>query len=98
MSGQAPPVPPAFKGRRNGNGYIGLATLFELEKIDDQTYQSAYPAYSPGGGVRAFGGHVYAQAVLAAAKTVEGGFVCHVRDYPLSSLLPEGVKAVGFRL
>lgn len=59
-----------------------------LEKINSSTYRSVTAAFEPGGGShrpwinghkpRAFGGHVYAQAVYAAAQTVAKGFVVHV--------------------
>jgi hypothetical protein len=41
-------------------------------------FRSTYPAYSPGGFTRAFGGHVYAQAAVAASRTVKKGFTVHV--------------------
>jgi hypothetical protein len=62
----------------NGNTYAPFKTLMGLRKLDDWTFESTHPAYSPGGFTRAYGGHVYAQAVLAAARTVKKGFVVHV--------------------
>lgn len=62
----------------NGNGYTDLTTLFQLTRLDEWTFRSAFPAYSPGNFTRAFGGHVYAQAALAAGRTVKGGFCVHV--------------------
>ena len=58
-----------------------------LEKITETTFRSKTAAFAPGGNLvralpterkRTFGGHVYAQAVLAASKTLEDGFVVHV--------------------
>jgi acyl-CoA thioesterase len=63
---------------RNGNEYTAFVKLMSLTKINETTYESACPAYSPGGFTRAFGGHVYAQAAYAAAHTVKEGFVLHV--------------------
>jgi hypothetical protein len=62
----------------NGNTYAPFKTLMGLRNLDDWTFESTHPAYSPGGFTRAYGGHVYAQAVLAAARTVKSGFVVHV--------------------
>ncbi|GAB7357861.1 hypothetical protein MBLNU230_g0032t1 [Neophaeotheca triangularis] len=66
----------------DGNQYLPFADLMELEKINEVTYRSTALPFSPGGqapgGVkRAYGGHVYAQAVWAAAQTVGEGFVVH---------------------
>jgi hypothetical protein len=66
----------------NGNKYVPFVTLMGLRKLDEWTFQSAYPAYSPGGFTRAYGGHVYAQSALAAARTVRPGFVIHVNVPP----------------
>jgi hypothetical protein len=78
----------------NGNAYTPLTELMALRRADDDpgreggtaaaaagpwTFLSRSPAYSPGGFTRAFGGHVFAQAGLAAARTVRAGFVLHVR-------------------
>jgi hypothetical protein len=87
-SGSTSAVPEAFRGRKNGNGYISLTTLFAVTRIDDWTYESSYPAYSPGNGVRSFGGHFFAQAVVAAAETVNPGFVVHVSRSIRSTCLP----------
>jgi acyl-CoA thioesterase len=62
----------------NGNAYTDFTVLMALTKINEKTYESASPAYSPGGFTRAFGGHAYAQAAYAAAHTVKKGFVLHV--------------------
>jgi acyl-CoA thioesterase len=44
-----------------------------------QKFMSVNPSFCPDGGYRAaFGGHVYAQAVWAAARTVGEGMVVHV--------------------
>lgn len=65
----------------NGNRYIPFTELLRLEKTAaaDQTFKSLTKAFSPGGGTSAYGGHVFAQAVWAAAHTVKEGFVVHVR-------------------
>jgi acyl-CoA thioesterase len=68
----------------NGNAYSSLKELFAITEIEaDSTeevkvYESIHPAFGPGNIQRAFGGHVYAQAVVAAAKTVKSGFAVHV--------------------
>ncbi|KAI5251464.1 Thioesterase/thiol ester dehydrase-isomerase [Aureobasidium subglaciale] len=62
---------------RHGNGYVPFVDLIALEKVDETTYRSTALPFSPNGSGRAYGGHVYAQAVWAAAKTVEAGFVIH---------------------
>ncbi|KAF2451393.1 acyl-CoA thioesteras-like protein [Karstenula rhodostoma CBS 690.94] len=52
--------------------------VMQLEKIDDGTFRSVTKAYSPTGGENGtYGGHVYAQAVWAAAQTVDDGFLIH---------------------
>jgi hypothetical protein len=79
----------------NGNAYTPFAELMALRRADGgappaagggaaapRAFLSRRPAYSPGGFTRAFGGHVYAQAALAAARTVRPGFVLHVRVPP----------------
>lgn len=63
----------------DGNECLPFADMIALEKINDSTYRSIAMPFSPGGGGRAYGGHVYAQAVWAAAQTVKAGFVIHVR-------------------
>ncbi len=52
--------------------------LMAIDRIDVNTFCSIARPFAPGGGDRAFGGHVYAQAVYAAAQTVEEGFLVHV--------------------
>lgn len=71
----------------NGNGYETFVKLMSLEQTGPNSFKSAFPAYSPGGGTRAYGGHVYAQAALAAARTVGEGFVIHVCT-SIEQLLP----------
>lgn len=53
------------------------ASTNEPEKIE--RFRSLATPYPPGHGNRSFGGHVYAQSAYAASKTVEKGFVVHVR-------------------
>jgi acyl-CoA thioesterase len=64
----------------NANGeVVPFAELMRLEKIDESTFRSTVSAYAPTGGENgAYGGHVYAQSVWAAAQTVKEGFVVHV--------------------
>jgi len=62
----------------DGNEYLPFANMIALEKINEATYRSIALPFSPGGSGRAYGGHVYAQAVWAAAQTVSKGFVVHV--------------------
>ncbi|GAM90597.1 hypothetical protein ANO11243_086420 [Dothideomycetidae sp. 11243] len=61
----------------DGNEYLPFAELMAIEKINSVTYRSIAKPFSPGGFGRAYGGHVYAQAVWAAAQTVPEGFVVH---------------------
>lgn len=78
-------VQPSHDGKGNP---VSFATLMALEKINGNTWRSLTAAFEPGGGShrpwggghkpRAFGGHVYAQAMYAAAMTVAEGFVVHV--------------------
>ena len=63
----------------DGNEYLPFVDMLALEKINESTYRSIAMPFSPGGMGRAYGGHVYAQAVWAAAQTVGNGFVVHVR-------------------
>lgn len=62
----------------NGNVYATFADLMKLQRLDDNTFQSLTKAFSPGNETTAYGGHVFAQAVWAAAQTVKEGFVVHV--------------------
>ncbi|PNS19303.1 hypothetical protein CAC42_2480 [Sphaceloma murrayae] len=61
----------------NGNEYLPFSDMIAVEKINESTYRSKAMPFSPGGGGRAYGGHVYAQAVWAAAQTVGKDFVIH---------------------
>ena len=62
----------------NGNVDAPFTRLMALERVDANTFKSTFPAFSPGQMTRAFGGHVYAQSALAAAKTVGEGFLIYV--------------------
>ncbi|KAH0345972.1 Thioesterase/thiol ester dehydrase-isomerase, partial [Aureobasidium melanogenum] len=62
---------------RHGNSYLPFVDLVALEKVDDTTFRSIAPPFSPNAVGRAYGGHVYSQAVWAAAQTVKPGFVIH---------------------
>lgn len=53
-----------------------------LKSIGDDVFQSLTAAWPPAPFQRAFGGHVYAQAMYAASRTVEKGLVLHVRFAP----------------
>jgi hypothetical protein len=70
----------------NGNTYQDLKDLLKLVRVNDWHFESASPAYSPGGFTRAFGGHVYAQSAYAAGKTVKEGMVIHVSSLFFSLL------------
>ena len=59
----------------NGNEYIAFHELMQLEKLDDWKFSSITKPFSPSGSTAAYGGHVYAQAVYAASKTVTDGMV-----------------------
>lgn len=69
---------------------ISWKRLMALKEIGDDTFESLTPAWPPAPFKRAFGGHVYAQAVVAASKTVSDGLVVHVgavfRDNKASSV------------
>lgn len=78
-----------------GNTYLPFQDLIKLEKIDDRTFRSVAPPFTPGGPVgvgRSYGAHVYMQAVWAACQTVKAGFLIHVRhefhDIELGQLIP----------
>lgn len=66
---------------------IGFKDLMLLKSVNADTFISLTSAFQPGGyrrpagSNRAYGGHVYAQAVLAAAKTIPTGFVVHVSRF-----------------
>lgn len=62
----------------DGNEYLPFVDMIALEKINSVTYRSKALPFSPGASGRAYGGHVYAQAVWAAAHTVPEGYVIHV--------------------
>lgn len=81
---------------RHGNGYIPFVDLIALEKVDETTYRSTSLPFSPNGSGRAYGGHVYAQAVWAAAKTVEAGFVIHVSTQSIPR--PISIEAKQFKI
>jgi acyl-CoA thioesterase len=63
--------------------FVDLMALHTLQSEQEaQKFMSLIPAFNAGGGA-AYGGHVYAQAVWAAAQTVGEGMIVHVR-LPLS--------------
>ncbi|KAI1611180.1 acyl-CoA thioesterase [Exophiala viscosa] len=69
MSTQFEPLP--------GDRPISFNRLMALKQNGDDTFESLTGAWPPGPMKRAFGGHVYAQAMYAASKTVAKGFVVH---------------------
>jgi hypothetical protein len=78
----APPDHPPQMTLHSPTYSISFKRLMALETLDSDTYRSIAPAWAPGGGNRAFGGHVYAQAAYAAGKTVPKGMMLHVRMSP----------------
>ncbi|KAK4946694.1 hypothetical protein LTR10_014196 [Elasticomyces elasticus] len=60
-----------------GDKPISFNRLMALKQTGDDTFESLTAAWPPGPMKRAFGGHVYAQAMYAASKTVAEGFVVH---------------------
>ncbi|KIW85964.1 acyl-CoA thioesterase II [Fonsecaea pedrosoi CBS 271.37] len=60
-----------------GNKPISFRRLMALKRVGDNVFESLTPAWPPAPFRRAFGGHVYAQAMYAASKTVEPGLVVH---------------------
>ena len=63
----------ALKGKRP----ISFRQLMALKQIRRDVFESLTPAWPPAPFKRAFGGHVYAQAVYAASRTVDQGLVIH---------------------
>jgi len=70
----------SLKPNHDDNGPVSFATLMALEQVANTTFRSLTAAFEPAGGLfdrpehvppRAFGGFVYAQAVWAAAQTME---------------------------
>jgi acyl-CoA thioesterase len=61
-----------------GKKPVSWRLLMALKQTGDNVFESLTPAWPPAPFTRAFGGHVYAQAVYAASKTVEKGLVVHV--------------------
>ncbi|KAL9083971.1 MAG: hypothetical protein Q9159_005464 [Coniocarpon cinnabarinum] len=72
------------------DGPVSFPELMALEKITETTFRSRTAAFAPGGALvavtaagnerkRTYGGHVFAQAVWAAAQTLSPGvrMVCH---------------------
>lgn len=59
---------------------MSLLPLYSSQhESETQKFMSVNPSFCPDGGSgAAFGGHVYAQAVWAAARTVGEGMVVHV--------------------
>ncbi|KAF2140543.1 uncharacterized protein K452DRAFT_288621 [Aplosporella prunicola CBS 121167] len=61
----------------HGNRYTPFAELMRLERTGDLTFKSVTKGYGIANSSRSYGGHVYAQAVWAAAQTVNEGLVVH---------------------
>lgn len=59
---------------------ISWKQLMALRETGQDTFESLTPAWPPAPFTRTFGGHVYAQAVYAASKTIDAGFFVHVRS------------------
>ncbi|KAF2102395.1 Thioesterase/thiol ester dehydrase-isomerase [Rhizodiscina lignyota] len=71
--------PDPYASPWNGNQYRPFTELMALEKLDDWTFRSIAKPFSPSDATAAYGGHVYAQAVYAASKTVNADLVvCNV--------------------
>ncbi|EXJ75121.1 uncharacterized protein A1O5_01817 [Cladophialophora psammophila CBS 110553] len=60
-----------------GKKPISFRRLMALKKTGENVFESLTPAWPPAPHRRAFGGHVYAQAMYAASKTVDKGLVVH---------------------
>jgi len=78
------PVARMAPATRAAGGMVPFTEVMALERLDDQTFRSCGPAYMTGGPERpnsAYGGHVYAQAALAAGRTVASGMVVHVCEW-----------------
>ncbi|KIV93603.1 acyl-CoA thioesterase II [Exophiala mesophila] len=56
---------------------ISWKKLMALRETGKDTFESLTPAWPPAPFKRTFGGHVYAQAVYAASKTISPGFFVH---------------------
>lgn len=68
-----------FETPWNGNEFLPFADMIAVEQVDKWTFKSIAKPFAPGGGTGAFGGHVYAQSVYAASKTLnpdDGRVVC----------------------
>jgi hypothetical protein len=74
----APPDHPPQMAPHSPVQPMSFKRLMALETLGLDTYRSITPAWAPGDGNRAFGGHVYAQAAYAAGKTVPKGMMLHV--------------------
>ena len=74
----APPDHPPQMTLHSPTYPISFKRLMALETLDPDTYRSIAPAWAPGDGNQAFGGHIYAQAAYAAGKTVPKGMMLHV--------------------
>jgi acyl-CoA thioesterase len=67
-----------------GKKPISFKRLMAVKPVGDDTFESLTAAWPPAPLQRAFGGHVYAQAMYAASKTVGKGLVVHVRERTFS--------------
>ncbi|KIW33806.1 acyl-CoA thioesterase II [Cladophialophora immunda] len=60
-----------------GKKPLSFRRLMALKRVEEDVFESVTPAWPPAPHRRAFGGHVYAQALYAASKTVGKGLVVH---------------------
>lgn len=61
-----------------GKKPLSFRRLMALKQTGNDTFESLVAAWPPAHHTKAFGGHVFAQAMYAASKTVEQGLVAHV--------------------
>ena len=60
---------------------ISFSRLMAFKPLGDDRFSSLTPAWSTGEGTAAFGGHVFAQSMWVASKTVADGMVVHVSHH-----------------
>jgi acyl-CoA thioesterase II len=61
----------------SGSTPLSFNQLMKLQETEKDVFESLTASWPPAPHKRAFGGHVYAQAVYAASKTVGKGLVVH---------------------
>ncbi len=76
---------------------MDLMGIEELETRNsgegERRFLSLRPSFNPGSGAT-YGGHVFAQAVWAAAQTVREGMICHVSTDLVCYLFEFGLHVV----